>query len=181
MSPETSLPESIQRLFQCDALPRLTAEPRPGVKPVAAIERDLDQTAGLKGAAHDLLKCAAFLWHDHLDAAHRIAQAIHSAEGSMFHGIIHRREGDYSNARYWFGQAGRHPCFLTIEKKLGARFPAAHPLAKRLLTGRGWDAFAFIDQCEAAVASASSLRADLEEIQQMEFDSLVAFICGAPA
>ena len=55
--------------------------------------------------------CLAALWlyHDFLDESHRISQSVHGREGSYWHGIMHRREGDYANAKYWFRRVGAHP------------------------------------------------------------------------
>ena len=41
------------------------------------------------------------------EKAHAIAQADESPLGAWVHAIVHIQEGDASNARYWFGQAGR--------------------------------------------------------------------------
>lgn len=41
------------------------------------------------------------------DAAHKIAQDDESDIGSWLHGIVHIVEGDESNARYWYREAGR--------------------------------------------------------------------------
>jgi hypothetical protein len=43
--------------------------------------------------------CLAGLWllHDFLDEAHAVSQDIGTVEGSYWHGIMHRREPDYSN------------------------------------------------------------------------------------
>ncbi|MEM1224204.1 MAG: hypothetical protein AAGJ40_00820 [Planctomycetota bacterium] len=43
-----------------------------------------------------------------LETSHGISQNDASPEGSYWHGIMHRREGDYSNAGYWFNRVGRH-------------------------------------------------------------------------
>jgi hypothetical protein len=41
-------------------------------------------------------------------AAHEIAQEHEDdALANWIHGVVHWIEGDRSNARYWFGQAGR--------------------------------------------------------------------------
>src|SRR5262245_27341324 len=50
------------------------------------------------------LACLAglWLWFDFLDESHTVSQAIHTPEGSFWHGVMHRREGDYGNAKYWF-------------------------------------------------------------------------------
>jgi hypothetical protein len=50
------------------------------------------------------------LWHDaqgHWDAAHRIAQDIDDETGAWVHAYLHRKEGDASNAAYWYGRAKR--------------------------------------------------------------------------
>ena len=42
-------------------------------------------------------------WHE----AHEIAQNIHSREGAWVHAYLHRKEGDRSNAGYWYRNAGK--------------------------------------------------------------------------
>jgi hypothetical protein len=52
------------------------------------------------------------LWWDakgDWDKAHACAQADESPAGSAVHAYLHRVEGDLSNARYWYGRAGRAP------------------------------------------------------------------------
>lgn len=50
------------------------------------------------------------LWHDakgNWDAAHRVAQEIEDADGAWVHAFLHRKEGDQSNAAYWYRRAGK--------------------------------------------------------------------------
>lgn len=50
------------------------------------------------------------LWHDaHGDwnRAHSIAQDIDTPDAAWVHAYLHRKEGDTSNAGYWYRQAGR--------------------------------------------------------------------------
>jgi hypothetical protein len=42
-------------------------------------------------------------WH----SAHEIAQDLASAEGAWIHAYLHRKEGDSSNAAYWYRRANR--------------------------------------------------------------------------
>ena len=49
------------------------------------------------------------LWHERRGdwaRAHEIAQDIESADAALVHAYLHRREGDVSNAGYWYRQAG---------------------------------------------------------------------------
>lgn len=41
------------------------------------------------------------------DTAHRIVQDLNSKEAAWVHAYLHRKEGDESNAAYWYTQAGR--------------------------------------------------------------------------
>jgi len=53
---------------------------------------------------------ALALWHakhGHWDAAHNIAQDIHTQMGSWIHALLHVIEGDQWNADYWFAKAGK--------------------------------------------------------------------------
>lgn len=48
------------------------------------------------------------LWYDargDWDAAHNTAQAIEDETGAWVHAYLHRKEGDASNAAYWYRRA----------------------------------------------------------------------------
>jgi hypothetical protein len=49
------------------------------------------------------------LWLDakgDFDAAHGIAQDVDTPDGARVHAYLHRKEGDLTNARYWYRTAG---------------------------------------------------------------------------
>jgi len=46
-----------------------------------------------------------WLWHNYLDESHQISQTIETSAGSAWHGLMHRREGDFWNSNYWFARA----------------------------------------------------------------------------
>lgn len=127
----------------------------------------------------DCLRSGLHLWNDDLDRAHRIAQAIPTATGGYWHGIMHRREGDFGNAGYWFRYVGAHPAFpavLDAARQAAARFPGGR-LAARLAGAGGWDPFAFVDACRDG-AEADLLRAvqlaEIEVLLRFCFDRAVA-------
>jgi uncharacterized cupin superfamily protein len=50
------------------------------------------------------------LWHDasgNWDAAHVCVQDDDSHEAAWVHAYLHRKEGDSSNAGYWYARAGK--------------------------------------------------------------------------
>lgn len=58
----------------------------------------------------ELSPCLAALWHDgrgDWTAAHEIVQDINSRTAAWVHAYLHRKEGDESNARYWYRTAGK--------------------------------------------------------------------------
>src|SRR5580698_8226196 len=57
------------------------------------------------------LACISGLWllHDFLDESHAISQDLSSATGGFWHAIMHRREPDPGNSKYWWRQVGQHP------------------------------------------------------------------------
>jgi hypothetical protein len=97
--------------------------------------------------------CLAGVWllHDYVDESHTISQGIDTPEGSYWHGIMHRREGDFSNAKYWLRHVGEHPVFREIED---------------------FDPYDFVDQCQAVARGKSDAREECLRIQQAEWEAL---------
>lgn len=77
------------------AMPTLRA-PKPRKDPSA--ERVLALLSTDVNAAQ---RAAALIFIDDIDAAHEICQDMPDSLGSLLHGIVHRREGDFDNADYW--------------------------------------------------------------------------------
>ena len=66
--------------------------------------------------------------------AHESAQQDEGPAGSWVHAYLHRKEGDSSNAGYWYGRAHKVPATISLEQewlaitesllKDGSLFPA---------------------------------------------------------
>jgi hypothetical protein len=128
--------------------------------------------------------CISGVWllHDYLDESHKISQGIDTPSGSFWHAIMHRREGDYSNAKYWFRHVGHHPVYDALGQHVAASLGSTE-LAEvqdataslgetRLREGGAWDPFAFVDFCQAAVGRQSDARDLCLDIQQAEWELL---------
>jgi hypothetical protein len=61
------------------------------------------------------------LWHDRRgdwDQAHTTVQDIEDTTASWLHAYLHRKEGDESNARYWYRRAAKpFPAGRTLEQE----------------------------------------------------------------
>jgi hypothetical protein len=118
------------------------------------------------------LRSALLLWSDDLDASHTLSQNIHTSVGSLLHGMMHRMEGDYSNAAYWFRLTGIHPWFVEIARAVTSAVGET-PYA----AGDVWDPYAFNRSVEQAVRSGNAgVQSSLERAQHAEL-SVVAACC----
>jgi hypothetical protein len=100
--------------------------------------------------------------NDYLDESHNHSQSIQGegqdANGDYWHGIMHRREPDYGNGKYWFRRVGHHPCFDLLPALAGQAFDEckssdAADWKHRVAGSNSWDGAAFIDLCQAAERS----------------------------
>jgi hypothetical protein len=124
----------------------------------------------------DACLAAMWLYHDFLDESHAISQEIATPTGSYWHGILHRREPDYGNAKYWFRRVGEHVAFDEVRAAARELAGAADPDAATafLRTQARWDPFAFIDLCEAA-QSGSAGEMLCREVQRREWEILFEY------
>ena len=68
----------------------------------------------------DLSLALAGLWWDakgHWDRAHESAQQDEGVAGSWVHAYLHRKEGDTSNAGYWYRRAGKPVCKSSLDQE----------------------------------------------------------------
>lgn len=149
------------------ALPALVPE-QPGQSP-AGIARDLRSfpVAGClpaNASRIDTQAVLAGLWqmHDFLDESHQCSQSIEGLGedscGDYWHAIMHRREPDWSNSKYWFRHVGSHPVFVplsdAVAQLLAEDLPSSQVTSlRRVIADGSWDPFAFVDLCQQATQS----------------------------
>jgi hypothetical protein len=154
----------------------------------ALADFDSQQIVGVKSAADATAVCAG-LWQLHglLEESHRAAQSIEGLgrrrAGDYWHAIMHRREGDYGNAKYWFRRVGGHPLLDELSRRADRILRDAAETGERWRTRLGspesWDSLAFVDLCEAsATESRSALPSPARRIQWDEMILLLGATCG---
>lgn len=101
--------------------------------------------------------CLSGLWllHNFLHESHEICQSIKTPEGSFWHAIMHRLEGDFWNSKYWYRQAGNHPVYRII--------------------GTDWNPETFVDACEESQSGAAQDRSELHQVACSEWQTLFEF------
>ena len=149
----------VKNLLDTPEPPELGPGPRQGVLPEKTLNEELK-----KLGASELLRAAVLVWHDHLDLAHKIVQNIEDRDGSYIHAIIHRREPDYSNSKYWFHRVGNHPCFAELSRQV-----------KEPEFAKGWDPFVFVDLCQRHDPKREQR---LREIQALELQTVVEYLAN---
>jgi hypothetical protein len=177
-----------RRLISTPDPPELGPGARSGRLPLDELTAALDRffvDHSIPPPLAETLRSAALLWHDYLDESHSISQQIPGAHGSFLHGIMHRREPDYGNAKYWFRRAGDHPALPTIADRVLEllRQKREDAIANQLVPQNRWDPFAFVDACEKAAKKppADPSVLTLRAIQAIEFEALAELVLTANA
>ncbi|MFK7692165.1 hypothetical protein [Paenibacillus sp. HJGM_3] len=145
-----------------------------------------DGFAGERLAYALAVKAGLHLLNESLDRSHTLSQDIHTSTGSYWHGIMHRMEGDYGNAKYWFRMVGSHPVYPELFEQAGGymrsetEMVASSTLKKlldRLLAGNGWDPYLFVDLVEQCVTSPRDEAAErlLKHVQWLEMRLLLQY------
>lgn len=103
--------------------------------------------------------------NDELAPAHVLVQAHENdATANYIHGIIHRREADWSNAKYWMRRAGTHPVQAALAKN---NSPAGSPAT-------------FVDACQRGTETGENV-SEAEQEQLRELRLLLAWCAQNPA
>jgi hypothetical protein len=146
-------------------------------------------TDKIEGTLHQLglagKSSEAGLWllAGQLDRSHSVSQELHHTDGSYWHGIMHRAEGDYWNAKYWMRKASRHsirqPLVQQIQDKaellLQSEKPALQQLfeqVRQLLNSPETVAESLIDLVERAVTKQTEWTQPLQIICWWEWQLL---------
>jgi hypothetical protein len=165
MNDSETYPAAVRQLLaECRLQPLDPGTPNKVMRPRLAALTPQSAFAPLRVADDGMARaCLAGLWlyHDFLDESHSISQELHTASGSYWHALMHRREPDFGNSKYWFRRVGRHPVFaelVSAARTLAGSNPI--PAAAFLTMQSSWDPFAFVDLCEAA----STGRADCVDL-----------------
>ena len=119
-----------------------------------------------------------WLWHDGLDECHGIVQQstdpATTPTYSFWHAIMHRREGDFSNSKYWYARASSHPLLPSLQAQatpIVNRAPADKMLLR--LISSGWNPNAFVDFVESVHDDVRNpLHEIAVEIQRIEWLAL---------
>lgn len=164
----------------------------------AKLEKDI-AALDWRGVEEDVaiiaLMAGLHLRNDSLDTSHSYAQQIeHDATGAYWHGVMHRMEGDFPNAKYWYARAGRHPAMeeaarqiaLVLRDSLDLEAIQAEEVKRALRDfrdGAGWHPAAFTDlvQWQRGRSIEPALKQLLERMQAIEMRALFDYTLEACA
>lgn len=177
MSPAYSSP--IRELIPSDHLcPLGPGKPNESLRPKLVALTTQSLFAGQRITDQDSARCclsALWLLHNFLDESHSLSQEIETTDGSYWHGIMHRREPDYGNGKYWFRRVGQHGIFpelLARAKELITAEGTQDAIAREIAAANAWDPYRFIDWCEQIARGKAKQQTLAQRIAQAEWELL---------
>lgn len=164
------------------SLPELVPGMSPGADPRMQqhLARFIPEELAPVESAPDAVALIAglFQMHDCLDRSHSLSQTVEGqgrhAAGDYWHAIMHRREPDYGNSKYWYRHVGCHPVFDELAQRATEELasmddPEAPTWSDRICGGGAWNAFAWVDFCEHVAPQRTSALHDVaRRIQWLE-------------
>lgn len=133
------------------------------------------------------VKAGLHLFNESLDPSHELSQHIHTATGSLWHGIMHRMEGDYSNAAYWVRMAGSHPVYPLLASQISSYLgdkdlslipsSAMRASLEGIRQAASWDSVRFVDIVEQQVTVVRDPRSEelIVHMQWLEMKQLLQY------
>lgn len=111
---------------------------------------------------------------DAWEEAHSLAQDLDTVEGSYWHGIVHRREPDEGNAKYWFKKVGQHPVLQRLGCQETRKAMLESNIFDEIVQSNSWGSFVFIDLCLACESGQkSNIKTELLILQAQEIRLLL--------
>lgn len=117
------------------------------------------------GPLFPAVRAGLFYRYDALGEAHSLVQELPGELAAYWHGMIHRRETDFDNARYWFRRAGELPIFESLHQ-------AASGFSAVMARQFNWDPYLFTGLCEQEKYGDDSLKGELVALQRLEFEKV---------
>lgn len=167
--------DRLRRIFVVAGNPGLDQNVRNTAKNAAEVQQAL--TVGLQQTTFDdtrrrHLLALALCWHDQWHAAHDLCQGMEGdPDMDLVHAILHRREGDAENARYWLERVGSHAIFPHM-----IPVAAAEGFSDMVVDGT-WRPAVFLGHCRRATAADSP---GLMRIQAAEMLALLDHMATHP-
>ena len=132
----------------------------------------------LPGAPEALVLAGLFYFHNALDDSHKEAQKLEGDAAAYWHGMVHRREADFDNARYWMRRAGDQPVFQEMQGR-------ASDGAPHMSRQSNWDPFLSHAPSASSTNSAKHeyTRRRSAHLQRVEFAVMFDYVwrqCVAP-
>ena len=104
-----------------------------------------------------------YLYFDFLDESHEISQELENPDGNFWHAIMHRREPDAANSKYWWRRVGKHAVLDQLREhapSLGYAFTTPE---------------AFVDFCERVRDTKTKDEELAQHVQLLEWQLLFDF------